>query len=225
MGLAVGTAKYLLFFFNFIFFVTGIVIIAIGGVTLGKLGKLDQELNSELTSPAVLLIVVGVFVALISFFGCCGAIRNSYCMLLTFSILLALIFVLELAAGIAAYVKKDNLVDVLQREFYDSFNKSHDHEDKEKWWKELEENDHCCGVENASDYTVRGWPIPSSCCKDGNKTENCTTVFTTGCFTTLKDQFINNIVLIGGIGVGIAFVQILGIVYACCLASAVKEMS
>uniref|UniRef100_A0A646QHF6 Tetraspanin n=1 Tax=Hemiscolopendra marginata TaxID=943146 RepID=A0A646QHF6_9MYRI len=224
MGLAVGTAKYLLFLFNFIFFVTGVAIIAIGGVSLKELGPLDEQINYGITSPSILLVVVGVFVTIISFFGCCGAIRHSYCMLVTFSILLALVFILELAAGIAAYVKRDNLLNNLENAFTESLENSVRNNDT-KWWNELQSKEHCCGVHNSTDYEKMfnsTYKIPDTCY---NSTETPRAVYDEGCFNWLKNFIEKNIVLIGGIGVGIAFVQILGIVYACCLASAVKEMS
>lgn len=40
--------------------------------------------NSFLSAP-ILLIVVGVIVAFLGFFGCCGAIRENYCMTMTVS--------------------------------------------------------------------------------------------------------------------------------------------
>lgn len=38
-----------------------------------------------MNGPAVLLIVVGMTIVIISFFGCCGAIKENYCMMLTVS--------------------------------------------------------------------------------------------------------------------------------------------
>ena len=47
---------------------------------------------------------VGCLIFIVTFFGCCGAIKEHYCMTMTFSLLLGLIFILEIGAGIAAYV-------------------------------------------------------------------------------------------------------------------------
>lgn len=60
------------------------------------------------------LIVIGVFVIFISFFGCWGALKENYCLTLIFAILLGFIFILELAAGISGYVLRSDASDLLQ---------------------------------------------------------------------------------------------------------------
>jgi CD63 antigen len=57
----------------------------------------------------VLLIVVGCIIFFVTFFGCCGAIKENHCMTITFSVLLAFIFLLELGAGIAAYMLRSDV--------------------------------------------------------------------------------------------------------------------
>lgn len=232
MGLAVGTAKYLLFFFNFIFFITGVLIIAMGAVVKNDTAKYAELDGAEFTSAPVLLIVVGVFVAIISFFGCCGAIKHNYCMLMTFAALLTLIFILELAAGIAAFVRRDEVVKVLG----DSMNKTMEDYNKTQsstdFWDGLQKDEKCCGVRSFTNWTDTIKYIPTSCCNvsmfHDNETKTCNTsdtnaVYQTGCLSWIEKFFHDNIGKIGSIGVGIAFVQILGIVFACCLASAVKD--
>ena len=51
----------------------------------------------------------GVVIFLIAFLGCFGAVKNSSCMVYTYSTLLLIVLVAEIAAGVAAYVLKDNL--------------------------------------------------------------------------------------------------------------------
>lgn len=87
--------------------------IAMGAVIKGYYNKYLDFLGDDIISVPVLLIVVGVIIFFVAFMGCCGAIRESYCMTMTFAVLLALIFILELAAGIAAYVKRDDIKEVL----------------------------------------------------------------------------------------------------------------
>ena len=57
----------------------------------------------------VLLVVVGCIIFFVTFFGCCGAIKENHCMTITFSVLLAFIFLLELGAGIAAYMLRSDV--------------------------------------------------------------------------------------------------------------------
>lgn len=49
-----------------------------------------------------------------------GAIRENYCMVLTFSILLILVFILELAAGISGYVLRNETMELVETSLRDS---------------------------------------------------------------------------------------------------------
>jgi CD63 antigen len=77
-------------------------------------------LDDHFFSVPKFLIVIGSFIFIIAFFGCCGAYKENYCMVLTFSVLLGLIFVLELAAGISGYVLRNDTKQILT----DSLNKT-----------------------------------------------------------------------------------------------------
>ena len=54
-------------------------------------------------STPVFLIILGIIIFSVSFFGCCGAINESHCMTLTFAWLLGIIFLLEVVVGVTAY--------------------------------------------------------------------------------------------------------------------------
>ena len=82
---------------------------ALGAVIKGYYNKYLDFLGDGVVGAPILLIIVGVVIFFVAFMGCCGAIRESYCMTMTFAVLLALIFILELAAGIAAYVLRDDI--------------------------------------------------------------------------------------------------------------------
>ena len=62
--------------------------------------------NAQFFNAPVLLVVVGCIIFFVTFFGCCGAVKENHCMTVTFSVLLALIFLLELGAGIGAYMMR-----------------------------------------------------------------------------------------------------------------------
>ena len=47
------------------------------------------------TSAAIILIVVSVFIVILTFFGCCGAIKESKCMMYTYGLLLCVILIAQ----------------------------------------------------------------------------------------------------------------------------------
>lgn len=72
--------------FRFVPQLCGIALVVIGGVSLAKIADL-QDISDEhsIVAPSILFIVLGSIVFVIAFFGCCGAIRESYCMTTTVS--------------------------------------------------------------------------------------------------------------------------------------------
>ncbi|KAF7245334.1 Tetraspanin-9 [Varanus komodoensis] len=76
-------------------------------VTQGNFATLSSSFPS--LSAANLLIITGTFVMIIGFVGCIGAIKENKCLLLTFFIMLLLVFVLELTVVILFFVYTDKL--------------------------------------------------------------------------------------------------------------------
>ncbi|XP_013773356.1 CD63 antigen-like [Limulus polyphemus] len=215
-GMAV--IKFLLFAFNFLFLVSGIGLIVVGALSLKNITKYaDFMVDNNTTSPTM-LIIVGSIVFVLAFLGCCGAWKENYCMLMTFAVLLFIIFAVELAAGIAAYVYRKDVEKAIKEGMQDDLKKNATENDWDKIQTELK----CCGAVNASDWSHQ-YPdgnLPPSCCDA--KAENCTISddnwHKQGCIEALKDFLEDKVYILGGVGVGIAFIQLLGITFACCLA-------
>ncbi|PAV59647.1 hypothetical protein WR25_21243 isoform B [Diploscapter pachys] len=71
----------------------GIGIIILGSVLqLNSTGVWDILGDERLATP-ILLLVFGCLCTLVGFLGCCGAIRENYCLTVSFAVLLALIIV------------------------------------------------------------------------------------------------------------------------------------
>ncbi|KAJ8023471.1 CD63 antigen [Holothuria leucospilota] len=80
-----GLMKILLFIFNFIFVILGIVLI-VSGVLIHTSDK-DVDILTDTALPflsvGTLVIVLGVIVFIVAFTGCCGAIKENKCLLTT----------------------------------------------------------------------------------------------------------------------------------------------
>jgi CD63 antigen len=57
----------------------------VGAVIEGFYHNYSFILDEKFFSAPALLIAVGVIVLIVSFFGCCGAVRENHCMILTVS--------------------------------------------------------------------------------------------------------------------------------------------
>lgn len=62
-------------------------------------------------------MVIGSLIFVISFLGCCGALKESSCLILTFSVFLAIVFITEIGIGVVGYVKHAELKDILENHF------------------------------------------------------------------------------------------------------------
>ncbi|XP_058456331.1 tetraspanin-9-like [Malaya genurostris] len=86
-------------------------------------------------------------------------------------------------------------------------------------WDITQEELKCCGVDSFADWRNR---IPDSCCledHDGRKRpcqelQTSVTIFRSGCFNAVSKELLRNASILGGAGLGLAFVMIPGIVLA-----------
>lgn len=89
-------------------------------------------LGSSFWSAPILMIVIGAVAFVIAFVGCCGAVKESSCMVLTFSVFLVIIFLCEIGIGIAGYIKHGQLDEILEK----GFNKTmEEYNHNEEAWK------------------------------------------------------------------------------------------
>ncbi|XP_066585263.1 CD63 antigen [Prorops nasuta] len=220
--------KYILFIFNLIFAISGIGIIIAGGVVLADVGDFSHFMESGIIAPSVVLIVAGAIVFLIAFLGCYGAIKENYGMLIAFAVALLIIFVIELAVGIAAACLKNNFRMELKNSLKESI-KNYTDVDRVTW-DSMQKKLKCCGVDSYEDWTSNSRfsaSLPNSCCMNDNPTLACQSgspsLYKGGCFEQLEELVESSAAVLIGVGIGIAFIEIAGIVLACCLASSIKR--
>lgn len=222
--------KYILFVFNLIFVVTGITLLGIGLVIKGIYQKYETFLDDRFLSAPSLLVFVGTIIFLIAFFGCCGAIQENHCMVMTFSIMMGIIFVMELGAGITGYVLSDETTSVLTSKLNSSMSQYNHSIELTEVWDGLQERLQCCGTKNYSDwYPILNHSLPISCCKPktgavGLMTcdEDSRNLYRMPCLKSLSVLVRDNAVTLGGAGISIAFIQLLGVVFACNLARSIR---
>lgn len=225
--------KYLLFIFNFIFLITGIALISVGAYVHSQFTHYFDFVGGSSLSAPILLIVVGSIISVVAFFGCCGACKENYCMIITFSVFLTIIFFLELGGGIAAYIYRGQLSDIITKSMNEgmaNYNKT-EYKGVTKTWDVVQNDFDCCGVTQYSDWEkTEAFKVhklyPSSCCIKGD-TPGCgkakEDVHHKGCFKGFLAMAESKAVIVGGVGIGIAVVQVMGIVFACCFAYAIKR--
>ncbi|VEN60525.1 unnamed protein product [Callosobruchus maculatus] len=225
-------ARYLLIIFNLIFSLTGIIIISVGLSAKAYFHEFDTLLDNKYFYVSDFLIVIGVIIFMIAFFGCCGAMKENVCMTTTFSTLLVIVFILELVVGIAGFLLKSRteefLIDNLHKTM-DQYNSSNT--EITVVWDQVQRQLHCCGVVNATDWinsTSTQHKLPMSCCPIPAGTTdyfNCTpkAAYPEGCLEVFGDYIKSNITYVEGVAIGLSLIQMLGIILSCSLAKIIRS--
>lgn len=239
LSTSANLVKYLLFLFNFLFVITGITIMAIGLTVQGAYHNFREILDPQFFSVPTFLVVIGSFIFVIAFFGCCGAYKENYCMTLTFSILLVFIFILELAAGISGYVLRNDTYSLVSSTLQSSMGKYGGNTSNEITyiWDEIQVDFDCCGVHNSSDWGKTNQQLfnetflPMSCCRTtpgAIGAVHCVdpihpeTLRKTGCVTSFGNFIKAHAVSLGAAGIAIAVIQFFGVLFACYLSKQIK---
>lgn len=80
---------------------------------------MERLLGTNLyVASAAILIVTGSIVAIISFLGTFGAYKEVKCMLLTYFVILIILFIVMVTAGILGYVFRLEVDDRMQQEMH-----------------------------------------------------------------------------------------------------------
>ena len=92
--------QYIFFAFNLLIWILGIVVLGVGIWSHGEAGTWKSLIDLDSVGQAAnLLIAAGVIVALLGFLGCWGAIKKVRPLLIVYSVIVILVFILEIAAG------------------------------------------------------------------------------------------------------------------------------
>lgn len=225
--------KYLMFLFNLILAVIGLIFIIAGALAMTKFADYVQFLpNGEGSGVCKLLIAIGVIVFIVGFFGCCGAYRENTCFLFVFAAFLIVIFLLEVGAVIFGIVMKGDIETGLKKGMQDTLLKYGENEVDSNAWNSTQIDLKCCGVNGYKDYNNTKWfkgnggQWPDSCCK-GDRETGCgaekSNLVDKGCYDALLQILKGQLNLIVIIGAVVAFIQVLGIICSCCLISGIRK--
>lgn len=205
-GCVGNTVKYLLFATNFLVFILGCAVLGVGIWVLVDsssfmdlfkqvediLGDTDISINIYSTA-SYLLIAVAVIVIIITFFGCCGAIKESKCMLGTYFAIVLTVFIMCIVGAVLGY--SGNLEETIKTPFLEAIKK---YDDQPSWtpesptpttpeeikeeakyyfkkaFNQAQKDFKCCGINGVEDWVDQNkpenanWPItfnkPEGCC-------------------------------------------------------------
>nr|XP_002712868.1 tetraspanin-11 isoform X1 [Oryctolagus cuniculus] len=228
--------KYLLFVFNFFFWVGGAAVMAVGVWTLvEKSGYLGVLASSTFVTSAYILIFAGALVMGTGFLGFGAIIREQKSCLSTYFCLLLVIFLVELVAGVLAHAYCQRLSEELKQHLNRTLTESYGQPraaDITASVDRLQQDFKCCGSNSSADWqrslyilsrAAEGRRVPDSCCKTVvarcGQRAHPSNIYKVegGCITKLEQFLADHLLLMGAVGIGVACLQICGMILTCCL--------
>lgn len=233
--------KYLLFTFNCCFWLAGLAVMAVGIWTLAlKSDYISLLASGTYLATAYILVVAGVVVMVTGVLGCCATFKERRNLLRLYFVLLLITFLLEIIAGILAYIYYQQLNAELKENLKGTMSKQYHqpgYEGVTSAVDKLQQEFHCCGSNNWQDWQdsewvrsgqAKGHVVPDSCCKTVvagcGERDHASNIYKVegGCITKLETFIQEHLRVIGAVGIGIACVQVFGMIFTCCLYKSLK---
>jgi len=187
--------KITLLVLNTVFLAMGIILFASGAYAYSNLSDLAQLISVGLP---IGLIVIGIFIFLLSFFGCCSVAVENRIMLLIYVFVLLILLVCQIAIGGAAYTQAN------------SFEKN------------LATSWNVVAPEVRNNLQVR-----YACCGFYDTDSSCNQTYTTPCAGRIVNDFKSKFLLVGAMGVIFGCLEIIGLCFAlvlyCCIGNKHKR--
>nr|CAB3229145.1 CD81 antigen-like [Phallusia mammillata] len=232
MGCCTDIIKYLLFLFNVLFWVAGAAILGVG-IYLITANNVDAVVSIAgiqfYYSGCYVMIAVGSFMFLVGFCGCCGAIKENKCLLGTYFVLLMVVFIIQFTVGIWALVSQKTIEDEIFKGLNESVPIDYSLDSaKANTIVSIQKTFKCCGLVTGCGDWANGNTTGCGCTEDPtivNSTcgaipstcsaaDGATAIYNIDCYDALIKFINDNIVIIGGVALGIALAEIFGMIFA-----------
>ena len=187
-------SKHLLIVLNILFFVLGLGVLVLGTwISVDKTSLFDLVSNSTseetptkdetivkteidyyFTFASLVIIGTGAFIVLLSLVGCCGAIKESKCLLITYALVVILITLVQSIGIILSAVYQENLKDHISKAFAPVIQQYGNDPFTTQVWDLKMESLECCGVNGYGDFEALkiSTNISSICCNKNS--DECT---------------------------------------------------
>ncbi|XP_029316402.1 tetraspanin-15 [Cottoperca gobio] len=159
---------------KFTLFAYAIVWWLIGGfiLSIGIYAEVERQryktLEGVFLAPAIILILLGIIMFIVSLIGVLGSLRDNITLLKVFMYTLTVCLILELLGGILALVFHNQTVDLLNKNIRRGIVNYYDDLDFKNLMDFVQEKFKCCGGQEYTDWSVNMYhncsaPGPLSC--------------------------------------------------------------
>ncbi|CAH6790702.1 tetraspanin-1 [Phodopus roborovskii] len=220
--------KVMMFLFNLLIFLCGVALLAVGiwvsvdGTSFLKMFGSQSSSAMQFVNVGYFLIAAGAVVFILGFLGCYGAHSENKCALLMFFVILLIIFIAEIAAAVVALVYTTMAEQLLTSFVVPAIKTDYGYKTEfTQVWNSTMQGLKCCGFNNYTDFNTSTYfqetkVFPPYCCfnsTSGTLEEPCNEekakdLEVQGCFKQLLHDIRTNAVTAGGVGVGIAALEL-----------------
>ncbi|TGZ66920.1 hypothetical protein CRM22_005086 [Opisthorchis felineus] len=233
LSLGMKCLKCAVFFFNIICFICALLLIIVGSWVQVKFSDYGPELQKVWQAAPIALIVLGAVILLVSFLGCCGAIKENVCMLYTYGVLLVILLIAEIVAAVMTVVYKDKIDPEIEKILKDAV-RDYPKPEIQQSIDLIQKTFECCGATGPGDYAV----VPESCGTSvtwallhGNEALLFFVVALTdgvlmqplGCAEKFGQFLKEKLVIVACVAFGVCFLQLLSTIIAFCLGNRIRN--
>lgn len=217
--------------FTFFYWLSGVALVVVGAWTL----LFESRYNVHLGSSWFLIIVglmigTGGLIMIVCICGCYGIVKEHRYSLISFLILLTLIFIIECSIGVTAFVHRSYIEENLDKSALDRMNEYGSSDDVKDSFDDLQQRHMCCGSSSYSSWNNSTWKqmpenqnlsVPNSCCKTitpaCGKRDHPSNIYHEGCISKLSVFFRDHVFVLGFIALVLSAFQLTGIILSSCM--------
>lgn len=219
-----------------------------------KIAKEKDVVDTLTIDPALLLIIIGSLMLMITFFGCFGALRNGTWSLRMFIGILVAVLLLQIVAAVLGFLFSDVVWERTEKFMRKAITRYREDLDLENVIDFVQKKLQCCGVNSYKDWghnvyfqclennpSLEACGVPFSCCvqrrnetvfntmcgykvQDMEETTAKETVYTAGCLDRIVWWGRQNLFLVGGLTGGLLLLEICMLSLAAIQVSLIKQV-
>ncbi|KAM4602649.1 tetraspanin-15 [Polymixia lowei] len=166
--------KFILFGYSIVFWLIGGFILAIG-IYAEVERQRYKTLEGVFLAPAIILILLGIVMFIVSFIGVLASLRDNITLLKVFMYTLTICLILELLGGIIALVFRNQTLDLLNKNIRKGMKNYYDDLDFKNIMDFVQKEFKCCGGQEFKDWEVNMYhncsapgplacAVPYTCC-------------------------------------------------------------
>ncbi|NXJ39763.1 TSN15 protein, partial [Ciconia maguari] len=112
-----------------------------------------KTLESAFLAPAIILIILGIIMFLVSFVGVLASLRDNLCLLQAFMYILGICLLIELTGGVVALIFRHQTINFLNDNIRRGIENYYDDLDFKNIMDSVQKRFKCCGGEDYKDWS------------------------------------------------------------------------